>query len=282
MKRIPSFLLVALGLWACGAPAPEDTSASEDAIKNGKIDDRHTFVVGIEIEGKDGIEYCSGTLLAPNLVLTARHCFAPTLVLSSCNETFGPTIGKEKIRVNAQKSLPLAGRIGWKGVDSIVVPDDRSACGADIALLVLSGSMTAREARPAAPSFAAPKLAQSVTAIGYGRFQSDMPFSGTRRIAPSVPITCVAGSSCEESASFVAQSEFVTQGGACIGDSGGGAYLDVDGKPLVLGVVSRGRVVSCTSTIYTRLDAFQPLIVSAARKAASVGDYPLPIWAQNG
>jgi hypothetical protein len=80
--------------------------------------------------------------------------------------------------------------------------------------------------------------------------------------------------------------EFITEGGTCAGDSGSGAYeqASVDkGAPYVMGVLSRALEAgaTCVDSAYTRTDAFAPLIVAAARKAALAGGYPLPAWAND-
>ena len=62
-----------LSLTACGAGTlPEESEplgTSRSAVQGGKPATTQTFAVGVYGRG-----LCSGTLIAPNLVITARHC----------------------------------------------------------------------------------------------------------------------------------------------------------------------------------------------------------------
>src|SRR5688572_28600307 len=69
MRRIAFALLLS----ACATPRGESTSTTRGAIQGGSLDSANTFAVAI-LDEANGV--CSGTLIAPNLVLTARHCIA--------------------------------------------------------------------------------------------------------------------------------------------------------------------------------------------------------------
>src|SRR5215471_669533 len=84
MKIAPSAAAAALALSAglgcgtnAGAGAPVSAvGTAEGRIADGQIDNTTTGVVGLAIDftGHFFFGHCSGTLIAPNLVLTARHC----------------------------------------------------------------------------------------------------------------------------------------------------------------------------------------------------------------
>ena len=69
----------------CGSDAAPPRQAAvlgqaEQAIIGGELDESTAGVVGLALDlGRRGVAgHCSGTLIAPNLVLTARHCIAFT------------------------------------------------------------------------------------------------------------------------------------------------------------------------------------------------------------
>jgi secreted trypsin-like serine protease len=68
-----SVILIALSLaTACTAqPGPQRVATTTAAIQGGEPAPAASFDFAVAIVG-DGL--CSGTLIAPNLALTARHC----------------------------------------------------------------------------------------------------------------------------------------------------------------------------------------------------------------
>src|SRR5690606_37871926 len=94
--KLARFLLCVLPL-ACGVVEPvPDTLTEEpqvrqmrDAIQGGTIEQGWPQVMGMLIYAQGGYATCTGSLIAPNLVLTARHCIAPTndAVIGNCGAT---------------------------------------------------------------------------------------------------------------------------------------------------------------------------------------------------
>src|SRR5690606_1577735 len=78
-----SALAIALTAAACGAERDEGAPvlADEDIFGGVKDDDAtsRSAVVALRIKRANNYELCSGTLIAPNVVLTARHCVARIL-----------------------------------------------------------------------------------------------------------------------------------------------------------------------------------------------------------
>ena len=73
---------VVVGFTACASPEPNPAELAEavgsvtQAIEGGYLDSVDTAVVGIVTLSNGGVGACSGTLIAPNVVLTAQHCVA--------------------------------------------------------------------------------------------------------------------------------------------------------------------------------------------------------------
>lgn len=285
---------------ACGAdPQSDFLNTSSSAIQGGTNDNTHLFAVGLVIRLARGTALCSGTLLAPNLVATARHCVAaiPANGVVICpNTTFGALTPASDIVVTTDADVRTNSlRVG---VSEVIVPsgsDQTSVCGNDIALLILSQNI-------ALPEYAIPVInppmtdhgvySTTVTAIGYGvSSPSDTvgTTAGMRRIKQNIALDCIPNdrnfTDCFPSMSAdMTATEFASGDGTCEGDSGSNVFEQHNfdaGQWVGFGVLSRGSTVgnTCVGGIYSRFDAWGPLIVDAATRATTAGGYPLPPWA---
>jgi len=289
--------LAAMG--GCGDEQPADVGASSLPIQGGTNDSTHPFAVGIVIQTSRGTALCSGALLAPNLVATARHCVAaiPASGVVSCPSTqFGALTPASDFIVTTDADVRTNST--HFGVSQVIVPtaaDQAAVCGHDIALLILSQNVSL-------PAYVTPVLSPpmtdhtvyttTVTAIGYG-VSSPTDMSGTtagiRRIKQEIPISCISNdktfTDCLPSqAAEVTAIEFIAGDGTCEGDSGSSAYEQSNfdaGRWVSFGVLSRGgqTAAMCVSSVYSRFDAWSSLIIDAANQAATMGGYAVPPWA---
>ncbi len=278
----------------CGsADAPSESLGSiSSAVQGGKADTTtaHNFAVGIANK-MGGV--CTGTLIAPNLVLTARHCVIPPSGNDgvTCADKFPKSVAPSNLFITTEPNLYRAR--AYYAAKEIITPKETGFCGNDIALIILDKNIPEAEAEPATPvvQFSMTnreKIDGTITAMGYGITSPSANDSGQRRIRQNIDILCIPGDKhlkCDGQLGAMVDSdkEFVTAGWVCSGDSGGGAYDQKSfdrGSPYVLGALSRGPQTEdkCLAAIYTRTDAHAEMIIEAGQKAAEHGGYTAPTW----
>lgn len=255
------FSLLAFYLAAC---APQNSNNAANTLQNSGA-----IVGGDKVESKSAVGrstvgiyetkigyICSGTLIAPNLVLTAAHCVDPKA--EDLKIIFAPEMKKapkELIR-NVNKAI----------VHEQYKEDVQANDMNDIAVLRFDGE--APTGFQAAPMLFQPGYLQNkikTIVAGYGLSWTVLVSGGSGTLRTTkLPIDDVNFSQTEV---MLGQS---LRRGICSGDSGGPAYLEINGQLYVWGVASRGDslpiwlVPKCMLfSVFTRVDSHQHFIEDA-------------------
>jgi hypothetical protein len=243
-----------------GAPIPAaaDVNADQVEIVRGVPDQgRNPAVVAIDI-GEIGL--CTGALIAPRVVLTARHCVSKTSEQVACPAEARQILGDRapsSLTILVGDDVATAVRAA-QGAD-VVAPAGDTLCGADIALIVLDRPI--RGIAPLNVHQEGVAKGAHVSAVGFGR-RGDGDAAGTKLLRQHVRVLDTS------------DSEFLVGEATCQGDSGGPALDEGSGE--IVGVVSRGGPAcdgSDAHNIYTRTDVFHHLIDEAFSRVALIPTY---------
>ncbi len=280
--------LVASFLWACGSAGSSDGSTAEQPratsapIIGGYLDSATRGVVALAFKVHNQVAvFCSGSLLAPNLVLTARHCIAQIGDGSSeqvdCDSTrFTGQYDPKQIFVSTDAQPQTSGGTLFAVNQIRQAPGSSSVCGYDVALLILNSNVPSSAATPIVPALGLTTAAdEGFSAVGYGLQDpkdSKGATAGNRMRFDGSGVYCV-GTKCPPAAGTEAD-EFVGNSPVCSGDSGGPA-LDAAGR--VFGVTSRGDT-DCTYALYSNVANWADFIRTAGKDAAKAGGYLPASW----
>jgi MYXO-CTERM domain-containing protein len=283
------FSAAALTSVAC-ASAPEEGAStygqSRGAIIKGEAStqEQDAVVLVVHTDRQTSFGQCTGALIAPNLVLTARHC------VSSISDTAfgckadgtpigaggrpGSTLRANEFYIFAGADRPYGGRqqrkANAKGA-KVFHDNAKTLCGHDLALILLDQDIPDVPILPLRLE-ELPKPGETFTAVGWGiTDRTQNPATRMQRSGIEVKMVGPFEGSFDEAPLPV--NDFRVGESICSGDSGGPGIAEETGA--ILGVVSRGGngseaedpvdhcIGSSTQNEYTAVAPFKDLILQA-------------------
>jgi secreted trypsin-like serine protease len=231
------------------------SAAVADAITNGQPDgDGHPYVaVLVDDFVTPGYcqRFCTGTLVAPRIVVTAAHCLlgvVDTEIWVSFDSIYRPGIS------------PIIHGTGIAAVDPVIFHGQsgagaqfgNSALGNDIAVVHLDADapITQFAQLPTADLLSALDLTdRTFTAVGYGQTRADKT-KGPNHIEPNIDpdvrnVSIEAFRNLRAGVITVSGNPATGQGGTCNGDSGGPHFLG--DSSLMIALTIEGDI-ACRST----------------------------------
>jgi trypsin len=277
ITRLSGLVAALLAATGCGdastdeQPVVADVSTGADPTIFGgaRDDDRDSSsgVVAVRVGSGGSFELCTGALIAPNVVLSARHCVTKNEGTAvSCDENGQSANGKHVVADEDPATIGVfvgaAPNFGTKPHAvgrAVVAPKSDYLCDADIALIVLDREVVGVEPMPVRVR-APVDSGELIRSVGYGQNDSRVPI-GTRFRKDDVQVLAM-GKGVSPSKTPLGPHEFEVGRSICQGDSGGPAVSERTGA--VVGVVSRGG--SCSDDyghIYTTTAGFDALFKEA-------------------
>lgn len=273
-RRHTAIVLTAALLSLLGSGCVRNRQPADQAVLR-SLEGESSGVVAVATsldEATQHITLCSGALVAPNLVLTARHCVSRAVTATPSCDAKGRSHNGVHLAEDADPQLITIYAKSEVHPDSDVPsahairtlhPSGHVLCDADVAFLVLDRPVTGvrimqmRLTSPVEPG-------DAVVPVGFGG--GAKMAVGTRVARPVSTILATGPASNRDTGAVLGPREFEVDQATCRGDSGGPAVDARTGE--IVGVVSRGGSCSAAGNhVYTRVDSYARLAAMALANA---------------
>lgn len=232
------------------------------------------------------ITLCSGAVVAPNLILTARHCVSRAVTATPSCDARGRSHNGDHLAEDVDPSS-IAIYTGAQVRPDVDVPVARAVrtlhptgqvlCDADVAFLVLDRPIPNVNVLPMR-LHSSVEAGDIVVPVGFGGGPSNVV--GTKVAREQSTVLATGPSANAATGAVLGPREFEVDRATCRGDSGGPAIDVMSGE--IVGVVSRGGSCSANGNhVYTRVDAYKRLAQAAFVAAEREPNVALRVVAPN-